>query len=252
MRNILIVGGEQESRNEYALQNIMTSVCLSENKPCNICIHCSRVLNNTHPNVFFISPFINEQGTKESIKIEQIRTVLLEQHKQSFENTISFFVISELNNITKQAANALLKVMEETHEQKVFIALASSKMSVLPTLRSRLIIKYLKPSIKKSFNEDVENFIYTVCNTQPSQRSLLINSIPQEKINVINYLLEMQQIVHMFLVDNKKDRWPYFVILKMSESLQKSIESIEKNLNTKLVLEVLILKLWPYYPQTIK
>lgn len=253
MKNILVVGGTQESRFKYALEKVTSSICLADSKPCNKCSNCTRVLNNNHPNVFFIKPLINEQGTQESIKIEQIRHILLEQQKQAFENTLSFFVISDFNNITNQAANALLKSLEETHPQKVFICLAFSKMSVLATLRSRLVIKSLKPLIDKDdIDESIKSTIDTLCNTSLNKRYSLINRFPQEKPETIKYLLQMQKIIHLFLSIDKERTLPDMIILKISEGLEKSIESLEKNINVRLVTENLILKLWPYYPKTIR
>lgn len=251
MKNILVVGGSKEDRLQYALQSITSIICISKNKPCNNCTHCTRVINNTHPNVFFIRPIINEHGAQELIKIEQIRAILLEQHKQSFEDTVTFFVIEEINHITKQAANALLKALEETQKQKMFIALASSKMSVLATIRSRLIIQFLKPLLDKYKNKNTEKLIHTLCSTPLNKRYDLLSDFPQEKSSALTFLLEIKQTLHGFLKE-QDNNLPYLVILKISESLDKSIESLEKNLNVRLVIEVLLLKMWPYYPQIIK
>ncbi len=251
MNNLLIMGANQKSRFDYAINIVLKNLCLNTLKPCHECINCLRVKSNSHPNLLIIEPQISEAGLESEIKIEQVRLLIEEHHKKSFEDTLGFFIISHLHKITKSAANALLKTLEETAKDKVFIALAPSKMSVLPTLSSRLVSISIKPDINKITIEDKDlKLINEICSTKMQQRLFLAGQFSQNKSELIHYLESLQQSTHQLLYnfcENKNPQLPPKVIYKISEGITSAITMLEKNLNTKLTLENLLLKHWPYF-----
>ena len=251
MNNLLIVGANQASRFNHALHIVLENLCLNTLKPCYECTNCLRVKNNSHPNILIIEPQISEAGLESEIKIEQVRLLIQEHHKKSFESGLSFFIISHLHKITKSAANALLKTLEETSREKVFITLAPSKMSVLPTLSSRLVTIAIKPHINKiSLEEKDLKLITEISSTKMQQRLFLAAQFSQNKSELINYLELLQQSTHQLLYnfcENKNPQLPPKIVHKISEAIASAITMLEKNLNTKLIIENLLLKHWPYF-----
>ena len=65
--------------------------------------------NYTHPN--FILLQLNQN--KKNIEIDQIRNLINFSQKKSFNDTIRFVLIDNLENLTINASNALLKLLEE-------------------------------------------------------------------------------------------------------------------------------------------
>ena len=158
LRNILITGGDHEDRIKYATQHALRLLCNSGDDACNACSNCSRILSNTHPNVIFIEP--NTDVTKENvrakngvIKIDQIRDVVISNNKANFEPGVSVFIITQMHRATTSAANALLKVLEEHKHDKIIIALAPTRASVLATIASRLVSETVAPNLS-TFHEN--------------------------------------------------------------------------------------------------
>jgi len=57
-----------------------------------------------------------------------------------------------------EAQNALLKILEESPKNIVFLLLTESKTSILPTIFSRLYVRYLKKPTKKiELDLDIKN-----------------------------------------------------------------------------------------------
>lgn len=91
---------------------------------------------NNHPDFLLLTP--EEQNSSSSqYLIEDIRRIQNFARKTSTQGLYRVIVIEEAENMTRQAANALLKVLEEP-PQNVFIFLITHRLgSLLPTVRSR-------------------------------------------------------------------------------------------------------------------
>ena len=179
MKNLLITGAHHEERMKYATSVAMNLLC-QRALGCGICSGCQRVLSRSHPNLVIIEP---EDSDTNDIKIEAIRRLLEENHKANFEAGKAIFIITHMHQITKTAANALLKSIEESHENKVFLALAPSKTAVLPTIASRLISVIIKPEpVSDEFcDEKFVKIIYSITTTSPGSRFSLCEPFPSTR-----------------------------------------------------------------------
>lgn len=66
-----------------------------------------------------------------------------------FKSPYQVAVINQAERMTKEAANALLKTLEEPSSKAILILITSSLNSILPTIQSRCqIIKFPAPSVK--------------------------------------------------------------------------------------------------------
>lgn len=99
---------------------------------------------------------------KDSIVIEQIRELhpLLKQKALQGTDVNRVIIIDQADKMTIQAQNALLKKLEEPPKGVVFILTASSKMNLLPTIVSRLVLCSIKRASKTevlaAFSEDYD------------------------------------------------------------------------------------------------
>ena len=77
----------------------------------------------------------------DEFKVDDAKEVIKEAYIA--EESTKYLVLAALNyNIYAQ--NALLKLLEEPPRNIIFILIAKSKTSLLPTIRSRMRVKYLK------------------------------------------------------------------------------------------------------------
>ncbi|MFC6335138.1 DNA polymerase III subunit delta' [Paenibacillus septentrionalis] len=98
---------------------------------CNQCLECRKFDNENQPDLRYIVP----EG--QSIKIDQIRQL---QRDLSYRTTASsrmIYIIEQADKMTVQAANSLLKFLEEPVSPVVAILITSNSQAILPTIRSR-------------------------------------------------------------------------------------------------------------------
>jgi len=125
-------GPEGLGKSEGALWFAAGLLCpQGEGIPCEICPVCSRVTAHAHPDVHEIGT----PGTR--IGIEEIRALRKAVGLRPFEGAVKVVIVHQAHLMTSQAANALLKSLEEPPEDAVFILTADSPQSLLPTVLSR-------------------------------------------------------------------------------------------------------------------
>lgn len=257
MPNILITGGDHIDRIKYATALAQKLLCREPvlGRACELCINCQRVISNTHPNMAFIEPPIS--GSDESlanqnlhdamgtIKIDQIRQVVMENQKANFENGLGIFIITHMHQTTKSAANALLKAIEESHENKVFMVLAPSRMAVLPTIASRLVCHSVKPpalSLSTGSDETLEQ-ILCISKTPPKDRFPKCAQFSADRKELASSLDNLLNACHQLL---RQDRISPRLTLELSEAFIRAESNLKKNLNPRLVAEQLVLREWPF------
>jgi len=92
----------------------------------------TRVLIQPHPDVLIVPP----DPPQLLIKLGQIRTVIQRAHYLPNEAPRKIFILTAAN-FMKEAANSLLKILEEPPDTVHIIILAENPGELLPTIRSR-------------------------------------------------------------------------------------------------------------------
>ncbi len=95
----------------------------------------TRVLVQTHPDVLIVPP----DPPQLLIKLGQIRTVIARAQYVPTEAPARVFIITS-GAFMKEAANSLLKLLEEPPERVYLILLAENTGDLLPTIRSRCAV----------------------------------------------------------------------------------------------------------------
>ncbi|NMO97724.1 DNA polymerase III subunit delta' [Paenibacillus lemnae] len=103
----------------------------SEDDACGHCLECRKVDHGNHPDLTRISP----DGA--SIKIDQIRELQRIFSYRSEKNNPKVYIIDDADKMTVQAANSLLKFLEEPQMPAVAILIAENGQALLPTIQSR-------------------------------------------------------------------------------------------------------------------
>ena len=96
---------------------------------------------------------------KESGGIGDIKKLSTRIHQRPYESTLKSFVITEAQNLSIEAQNALLKVLEEPPQSSRFILTAPTSEGLLPTVSSRCQITHLKSKLDVEINiEPIKSF----------------------------------------------------------------------------------------------
>ncbi len=98
---------------------------------CGQCASCVQIDCGSHPDLIFLEPDGN------SIKIEQIRNLLSKISLRNYESTYKVAIINDAHLMTEQAANCLLKTLEEPTDNTVFILVTSQVQNLPITILSR-------------------------------------------------------------------------------------------------------------------
>ncbi|WNO10932.1 DNA polymerase III subunit delta' [Teredinibacter sp. KSP-S5-2] len=116
---------------------------------CGRCKSCMLLSSGNHPDMVVISP--EEPGKQ--IKVDEIRTLADFVGKTSQQGAKKIIVIHPADALNINAANALLKNLEEPAGDTVFLLVSSSLSQVLPTIRSRCL-KLVLPLPEKHLAEE--------------------------------------------------------------------------------------------------
>lgn len=108
---------------------------------CNECANCRKINAGSHSDVMTIS--VEEEASR--IKIDQIRRVLTMLDFQPLEGRNKIFIIDPADLMNAEAANALLKGLEEPPENSFFILITVNVHELLLTVRSRCQVYNFTP-----------------------------------------------------------------------------------------------------------
>ncbi len=151
----LFLGKKGVGKKTLALEFAKSLFCQQKKLDnCNNCISCKKINHHNHPDVKLIT---SEEDTSK-IKIDQIREIQKEIAYKPYESENKIYIIDEADNMTLQAANSLLKTLEEPPSYGILILLAEELNALLPTIISRCEkIKLSNISRKKIINYLLEN-----------------------------------------------------------------------------------------------
>jgi len=156
------------------------------------------ILNKSNPN-FYLIDVLEE---KKNIDINQIRELIINLNKSSFNNKKRFVLIDNIELLNLNSINALLKILEEPNENINFILINNNKR-VLPTLKSRCL--YFKVFLTKD-----------------------------QSIRIVNQLLndDINTIINNKLFDYYTTPGKLFKLIKLSE--EHDLDLAKFDLNTAL------------------
>lgn len=109
--------------------------------PCGRCRPCRLIPQGKHPDVSFIEMLLE----KREISIEQIRALQHGAALKPYEAAWKVFIIRDAEAMSEEAANCLLKTLEEPPPQVILILTAASTESLLPTIVSRCQVVPMYP-----------------------------------------------------------------------------------------------------------
>lgn len=132
------IGPDGVGKRKAAWALMQQALCIHTPDVCGTCGHCLRVAGGAHESILWIQP------EKDLIKVEKAREVL---DFLSFKSLTKkrFVVLEQAELLNQQAANSLLKTLEEPPENTFFILISANETGLMPTIRSRSMMFKFKP-----------------------------------------------------------------------------------------------------------
>lgn len=136
----LFEGGRGTGKSDAAYLLAKSYFCLEQGaKPCEECRNCKRIESGNHPDVFIIRP------DGQSIKKGQIQALQEEFKKTGVESKKKLYMIFHADQMTANAANSLLKFLEEPNPGTMAILITEQPQKLLNTIISRCQLLSFKP-----------------------------------------------------------------------------------------------------------
>jgi len=169
------------------------------------------ILNKSNPN-FYLIDVLEE---KKNIDINQIRELIINLNKSSFNNKKRFVLIDNIELLNLNSINALLKILEEPNENINFILINNNKR-VLPTLKSRCLnfkVFLTKDQSIRIVNQLLNDDINTIINNKlfdyyatPGKLLKLIKLSEEYDLDLVNF--DLNTILKTIIKDKiyKKDK----------------------------------------------
>lgn len=114
----------------------------TEERPCGICSACYKVQKGIHPDVITVGA---EALRPQSFHIGVVRELRSQAFVAPNEGCKKIYILQNAQNMTVQAQNALLKILEEPPEHAMFILICENRSSLLETILSRCTVFTLHP-----------------------------------------------------------------------------------------------------------
>ncbi|GEL78278.1 DNA polymerase III subunit delta' [Tenuibacillus multivorans] len=123
--------GKQEASLLFAMRYFCEHIDESTAEPCHQCHSCKRIKSGNHPDLHWIEP------DGQSIKKDQIEYLQKEFTYTGLESNQKVYVIMQAEKMTVNAANRLLKFLEEPSRETVAILITDHAGRMLDTIVSR-------------------------------------------------------------------------------------------------------------------
>jgi len=130
----LLFSGEEGVGKEKAARAFAAALLCrapGEERACGTCADCRRLASGAHPNFQFIAP------ETRFLRIDEIRALQEELALKAFSDRPRVAILCPADRMTPQAANALLKTLEEPPPGAHLILIAHRVAGMMPTIVSR-------------------------------------------------------------------------------------------------------------------
>ncbi len=128
---LIIEGGVSTERESAALRYVAALNCQVDVTACGQCETCTQIAEKVFMDLIFLD------GRTAAIKVDEIRDLRVKVGEPPRGAGTRVVVMAGAQGLTEEAANALLKSMEEPRPGNVFVLLAPQRERLFPTLVSR-------------------------------------------------------------------------------------------------------------------
>jgi len=128
----LLTGPRHIGKGTLAVNIAQAVNCDASEPPCGQCHSCFRIAQEKHADVIF-----THLNSSVEISIDTIRELQHLANLPPYEGKYKVFIINDAEYLSIEAANCLLKILEEPPPTVIWLLLASEENRLLPTVISR-------------------------------------------------------------------------------------------------------------------
>jgi DNA polymerase-3 subunit delta' len=209
----LLGNAERIERDDLSLEANRETVAARERWPADK-RNEDPLLFASHPDFVTFAP----DGPLRQISIQQTR--LLKERAQYLPNKGSrrVFLIDHVDRANEQAANSLLKTLEEPPPHLILIMTAANGYDLLPTIRSRAVPFYFSPLSPAEMRE----FAKARALDQPERRIALAAGSPGLALSLDLEAFEKRRAAMLALLQTAAGIAPFSAWLPVSEGIGRS------------------------------
>ncbi len=161
--NVIVLTGEKGIGKFTLINHLVISYFDKENYNLleKKIINKNKFFENLSKNLIANAIFLESNDFK-NINVEEIRSLKSKLQKKPFYNDKRFIILDDVETFNTNSINALLKVIEEPHENDYFLLINNKTRPLIDTLKSRclefkIILNYNQRSKITNFLMDIHN-----------------------------------------------------------------------------------------------
>ncbi len=257
---LLVDGASQEQRKSVALLAARMIVCENRDRtPCGECEHCRKAKENIHPDIITVK----KPDDKKHFVKDDVKKMVADAYLTPNEATTKVFIIEELQQMTEESQNLLLKILEEPPRYTAFVLTSETSNAVIGTVLSRVIRLRLGETVVAEYSEKAVEIVKGLVDAvlSPYEYNRIEASAPMDGnkkltaevlelfISVLRDAIAIKSNGKILLENMKSksellsDGLTIEKILNMYETVDGLLKSLENNPNYTLLSAVLCAKI---------
>lgn len=212
---------------------------------CGSCPACANLRANTHPDCRYIYP---KDGLHH---VAQMRELVSQASLSAVTGQKKVFILADADKMTEDAANTLLKLLEEPAPETVFILLSATPDAFLATILSRCQIFFFgndAQAQEPQLPEDLLAAAESMLNELPemSLYQVLLSARKYEKERDLQrlFFFALLQRIHRAVRGEASIAMSENALLRSANMLEMAIDLIGRSINQKMLADVVYLRLW--------
>lgn len=257
---MLIDGASEDERESLARLAARMIVCENKDRtPCGECEHCRKAKENIHPDIITIK----KPDDKKRFVKDDVKKMVADAYLTPNEASTKVFIIKEMQQMTEESQNLLLKILEEPPRYTAFVLTSENSNAVIGTVLSRVVRLRMGKSVAAEYSEKavniVKNFVDAVLSPYEYNRieatapldgnKALTEEVLDLLIGVLRDAVALKSRGTVLLENMKyesekiSNSLTLDKILKMYETADELLKSLANNPNYTLLSAVLCAKI---------
>lgn len=172
-----------EKVGKFTLVRRFAKLLQCQRNGCNTCAVCTHIDHGTHPDTVF------HKDHGETIKVDEIREII-ERTNRTFQSAYFLVCIENIERMTEETSNALLKTLEEPPKNVLFLLTTVNINKILPTVLSRVFVielggveqKELLTFLKQQFPQEDDETLENTVNLSANKPGLAVEMLQHRDI----------------------------------------------------------------------